>query len=146
MIPIQSNIVGKQAIYGEIKEPFESQGFVLGGNWDYDGGFFDTILEKDGAETIFLRLPIEAVDGNLNEPEAQIKFGQPLLVRHVVQGEIASDSLPLIDQMPYQTNAFVNQFQTPVETDGEIRDQRRREEMARQAIKRIKSYICEDPR
>jgi hypothetical protein len=142
LIRVSSDIVGKQAVFGEIEGSFSSQGFTLGGNWNYDAGYFDTELERDQAETIYLRLPIEVVDGALNEPEARLRFGQPLLVRHVIQDENASDSLPLVDQLPAEANAFVNQFQSPVETDGEIRDQARRMEMAKQAIERILPYVC----
>jgi hypothetical protein len=143
MIPIDSQIEGKEAVYGDIVEPFRQEGFELGGNWEYDNGYFDSAIVREKHESIFLRLPVEVVDGELDNEDARIKFQQPFLVRHVVEGGVDTefDPLPLIDQLPLQAFSLVNQFQTPIEKDGDIHDQERRKEKARLAIERIMKYV-----
>jgi hypothetical protein len=143
MIPVPSKINGKEVIYGEIEEAFTREGFVLGGNWDYYEGYFDNPLEQNEQETIYLRLPIQVVAGQLNDADARIKFGQPFLVRHVVEIGVDTevDPLPLIDQIPGQATFLVNQFQTPDEKDGEIYNKQERIEEAKEAIERILPYL-----
>lgn len=142
MIPVPSEIEGKEATYGEIEKSFQNEGFVLGGNWEYKSGYFDAALERDGGETIYLRLPFQVVAGELNDKEARLKFLQPLLVRHVVNTEISKvDSLPLVDEMPLATNSLVNQFQKPLEMDGEIHDEQQRLQEAQVAIHKIITYV-----
>ncbi|RKD24614.1 hypothetical protein BEP19_09580 [Ammoniphilus oxalaticus] len=133
MISFQSEIEGKEAQYGAIAEPFATEGFVLGGNWDYDGGYFDCALEKDGdGETIYLRLPAQVTRGQLDDAKANLKFLQPLLVRHVVHTGIADE---------VGSAGTLNQFQSPIETDGEIHAEDHRVAKAEQAIQRIMPFL-----
>ncbi|RXT08156.1 YugN family protein [Ammoniphilus sp. CFH 90114] len=141
MISVPSEIEGKVATYGEIEDAFNREGFVLGGNWEYDKGYFDAALERDGGETIYLRVPVEVMEGELDDGGARLRFHQPFLVRHVVHTRNFSDSIPLVDQLPGQLNTLVNQFQTPAEVDGDIHDVDRRVEEARAAIAKILPYV-----
>lgn len=142
MIPVPSEIEGKEATFGEIEESFQNEGFVLGGNWEYESGYFDAALEQEGGETIYLRLPVQVVKGELNDKEATLKFLQPLIVRHVVNTKMTyDDSLPLVDQMPLATNNLVNQFQKPLEVDGDIQNEEHRIQEAQAAISKIISYL-----
>ena len=136
MISIQSEIEGKEARYGDIKEPFSQEGFVLGGSWDFDGGYLDCELDKEEGETVYLRIPVKVVQGQLDEADARLRFLQPFLVRHVVNLGISdgeSEGGPL-------ESAFV-QFQTPLETDGEIHHQDLRIDKGKKAIQRIFPYV-----
>lgn len=141
MITVPSEIEGKEARYDEIEDPFAKEGFVLGGNWEYDSGYFDAALERDGGETIYLRVPVQVVDGELDDGNARLRFQQPFLLRHVVHTRNFSDSIPLVDQLPGQLNTLVNQFQTPAEVDGDIRDVEQRVEEARAALSRILPFV-----
>lgn len=142
MISFHSEIEGKEAYFGDIEDLFSQKGFVLGGNWEFDGGYFDYELDEEKGETVYLRVPVQVVQGQLDETGARLKFLTPLLVRHVVETGVShDDSLPLLDQMPMQAVSLVNQFQTPVETDGEIHNQEKRVEMAKEAIQRILPYV-----
>lgn len=143
MIPVPSEIEGKEAIFGEIEESFQKEGFILGGNWEFDSGYFDTALEREGAETIYLRLPVQVVSGQLDDKEARLKFQQPLLVRHVVNTGIMEEEDPLtvVDQMMPTVNSLVNQFQKPLKTDGEIHNQQQRLQEAQRAISKIIPYV-----
>lgn len=143
MIPVPSEIEGKEARYGEIEQSFQKEGFVLGGNWEYDSGYFDAALEREEGETIYLRLPVQVVAGELDDSEARLKFLQPLLVRHVVNTEIMTndDSLSVVDQVLPTANSLVNQFQKPLETDGDIHDEQQRLQKAQEAISKIMPYV-----
>jgi hypothetical protein len=141
VIQFQSEIVGKEAVYGEIKEPFEREGFTLGGNWDYGEAFFDAILEREKGETIYLRLPVHVVEGQLDDRDSRLSFEQPLLLRHVVHTGIDKDeNLLALGAMPL-TSSLMGQFQEPAVPDGEIHEQNLRLEKASQAIKRIMHYL-----
>ncbi|WP_134699075.1 YugN family protein [Ammoniphilus sp. YIM 78166] len=141
MIPVPSEIQGKEATFGEIREPFIEHGFILGGNWEYEHGYFDAALERDGGETIYLRLPVEVIEGALDDSGARLKFQQPFIVRHVVHTQLASDSIPLVDQLPFQMNTLVNQFQTPEAVDGEIHRVDQRVQEAQAAIAKLMRYV-----
>lgn len=143
MIPVPSEIEGREAIFGKIQEPFQQAGFILGGNWEYDSGYFDAALERDGGETIYLRLPVKVLSGALDDGEARLKFLQPLLLRHVANTGLMEEdnSLPVVDQMMPTTSSLVNQFQKPLKTDGEIHDEQKRLQKAQTAISKIMPYV-----
>lgn len=132
MISFQSEIEGKEAVFGEIVEPFAMEGFDLGGNWEYDGGYFDHALEQEGGETIYVRLPVEVTRGQLDDAQANLKFLRPLIVRHVVHTGIDDD---------VGSAGLMNQFQSPIEKDGDIYNEQQRIEKARQAIQRLLPYV-----
>lgn len=136
MISFNSEIEGKEARFGDIEDVFAEKGFVLGGNWEFDGGYFDTEVDGEYDETVYLRLPVQVVQGQLDEAEAKLRFLQPLLVRHVVNTGLAED-----EPEPGTLGSSVVQFQPPLETDGEIHDQDKRLEKAKDAIQRILPYL-----
>ena len=59
-------------------------GYTIGGGWEYDRGFFDyKISDQDGY--LFLRIPVEANKGHLDE---RCRYNRhTLLLRHVYQQE-----------------------------------------------------------
>jgi len=136
MISIQSEIEGKEARYGDIEEIFSREGFVLGGGWDYFEAYFDCALERDGGETIYLRLPVEVMNGQLDDAGAELKFKQPFLIRHVVNTGLTKD-----EPEPTTIGSVVVQFQPPLESDGEIHNRDQRVEKAKQAIQKLLPYL-----
>jgi hypothetical protein len=87
MIPLKSRIENLRASYGDLKNIFEQQGFVLGGGYEYDHGFFDKPLdpESDQAHRAYLRVPIFSVEGNIEEDSATVRLGQPFVLKHQFQ-------------------------------------------------------------
>lgn len=114
MLQLQSNIVGKEIGFGYLRDHIESRGFTIGGNWDYDYGCFDAILWREEGETIYLRLPFIVTQGELDYYDAQIRFQNPFIIKHVVNIGLDYDEGSLLDA----TGA--SQFQAPIEKDAKI--------------------------
>lgn len=71
MLSIPSTFIeGKRAFYGEVREDFESLGFVINGNWEYHKAIFDNILSQHEGVTIYLRIPIYVLQGQLDRDDA----------------------------------------------------------------------------
>ena len=114
MLKLETNIEGKQAQFGFLQNEIKKYGFCLGGYWEYDRGFFDTILSKEDCETIYLRLPFVVTDGMLDSAKAQISFQTPYVIKHVLNCGLDFDESSLLDATGF------SQFQNPIDTDGEI--------------------------
>ncbi|GAB2543923.1 YugN family protein [Gracilibacillus alcaliphilus] len=113
MYALNSTLTNQTYNYQAIKDFLEEQGFVLAGNWDYQQGYFDCKLaNQDGYH--FLRIPFETVNGEVEQPEAVVQLGSPFVLTHRYQDDVdqTADSGVL--------QASFNQFQTPVEKDGDI--------------------------
>jgi hypothetical protein len=123
VIQFQSDIAGKEAVYGEIKKPFAREGFTLCGDWEYDEASFDTILEREEGKTIYLRLPVRVVKGQLDDSKSHLTFGQPFLLRHEVYSSLRG------------------QVQETLLPSGNIHEKNLRIKKARQAIERIMHYL-----
>jgi hypothetical protein len=116
MIPLKSRIENLRASYGDLKNIFEQQGFVLGGGYEYDHGFFDKPLdpESDQAHRAYLRVPIFSVEGNIEEDNATVRLGKPFVLKH--EFKTGPD-----DRVT--TGAFsglVNQFAEPADKDDAV--------------------------
>lgn len=143
MLPIESDIQGKKVVYGDIAEPFRAEGFELGGNWGYNGGYFDKVLARsdDQSETVYLRLPVKVIQGALDQPGAHLVFGRPLVIKHVVHTglEYSSNEHFLSDQAGL--SPIWNQFQSPVDADGDLSGEERWKRTAQAYIDRIVPYV-----
>lgn len=117
MIKLQSSIEGKRADFGLVREIFTSYGCSFCSNFEYDQGKFDTILWKEGGETIYLRIPFNVLDGVLDYANAYIEFETPYIIKHVVNIGLDYDENSLMT-----ATTGLNQFQEPLDTDGYIRD------------------------
>ena len=110
MIEITSNLAGKQFDLYKLEQLLKPKGYVIGGNWEYDRGFFDyKIADENGYQ--FLRLPFMAVDGQLDTHSCTVELGQPFLLTHIYQEGL--------DDHAHSDNssATFNQFQEPVDKD-----------------------------
>ncbi len=130
MIQLTTGLEGKRTLYGTIRHRLEDAGYHLGGNWDYHGGFFDRILNREEGETIYVRAPFEVIAGVLDEDKASIVFKTPFLIKHVVNIGFESDESSLL-------TATFNQFQDPVDKDGRIPDKRKWEEIGTREVNRL---------
>lgn len=128
MIQFESGIEGKQMYFGFAERNLKRFGFYIGGSWEYDRGFFDRILQRDGGETIYVRLPFFVLEGELDRDDAWIEFQKPFVIKHVVHTGIETDPNTLL------TTTGLNQFQKPLDKDGHIRDKSKWVEFGEEAI------------
>ena len=114
MLKLQTDIEGKKAYFGDVHKVFRDNGFTFCSNFEYDHGKFDMNLCREGGETIYVRIPFDVLQGELDRPSAYIQFGQPYVIKHIVNIGLDWDENSLL------TATGFNQFQAPVDKDGKI--------------------------
>ncbi|MCP3764170.1 YugN-like family protein [Domibacillus sp. A3M-37] len=135
MLKLQTDLEGKNAYFGHVRDMFKDLGYDLGGNWDYDKGSFDAILSREGGEVIYIRIPFTVLKGALDEYNAWIEFQTPFVIKHVLNIGLDKDENSLLAASGF------NQFQDPVDPDGQIKNKNKWEDAGEQAVKRIISYF-----
>lgn len=86
---------------------------MLNGGWEYDHGYFDyKIDDRDGY--LFLRVPVNAVQGSLDERGAAVRIGTPFMLRQVLQTDVDDQA----EGGPFQS--LFNQFSERERRDAEI--------------------------
>lgn len=128
MLQLDTDIEGKQMYFGYAQQKLKKFGFSMGGNWDYDRGFFDGIMHREGGETIYLRMPFYVLEGELDRQDAWIQFQQPFIIKHVVNVGLDYSTSALL------TTTGLNQFQKPLDKDGHIFDKSKWQEFGEEAI------------
>ncbi len=131
ILKLQTNIEGKKACFGQMRDHLQGLGYVLGGGWDYDRGNFDSILWREGGETIYLRIPFLVYKGMLDEYNTLVEFQTPYIIKHVVNTGLDRDEGALLSA------TGLSQFQEPLDTDGYIRDKNKWEEIGQQAVQQV---------
>ncbi|MFH5185881.1 YugN family protein [Paenibacillus sp. TAB 01] len=118
MIPLQSGLVNREEAFDQVREALHRFEFALGGNWDYDHGYFDRYLDE--AHKVWLRIPFQvthgALDGDTEATDAIIRLGEPFVLKHLYNEGLDREA---------QVNtlgALVNQFQEPVDKDAAVED------------------------
>ncbi|KAB7706937.1 hypothetical protein F9802_07870 [Bacillus aerolatus] len=115
MIELSSALEGKSFNLYELEQKLKPLGYSIGGNWDYDHGFFDyKINAEEGYQ--FLRLPFTAIDGQLDSPGVTVEFGTPFVLAHVYErglDDFASSG---------NIGGAFNQFSEPEDPDAEIKE------------------------
>lgn len=119
MLKLQTNLEGQKAYFGVVRDCIRDLGYNLGGNWDYDKGFFDHVLCREEGETIYIRIPFIVTDGELDKYDTSIEFGTSFVIKHVVHVGLDREGSSLLDATGF------SQFQTPVDTDGNITNKNR---------------------
>jgi hypothetical protein len=112
----QTALENQKGRFEEIQQLLQEQGFEEGGNWEYDHGYFDRKLQ-DHPGYLFLRIPVFVEQGAFGENEAEVRLGNPLLLRHKYQ--IGNDDQVNIGVM----TASLNQFQEPVDSDASLKQE-----------------------
>ncbi|OEH94037.1 YugN-like family protein [Bacillus solimangrovi] len=110
MIPIKSTIEGKSFNLFELELKLKPIGYDIGGNWDYDHGYFDYKID-DEVGYQFLRVPFEAVDGQLDSNGCTVKMKRPFLLSHKYQRGL-DDNVHVGN-----FNSSFNQFSEPEDPD-----------------------------
>ncbi len=133
MIEISSQLEGKQFDLYKLEQRLKPEGYSIGGNWDYDHGYFDyKISDTDGYQ--FLRLPFQAIDGQLDSPNCTVELGKPFLLNHVYQSGLDDDHTHADN-----SSAAFNQFQEPEDKDGRIPEQLR--EVGERLVQELESIL-----
>ncbi|WP_216830952.1 YugN-like family protein [Alkalihalobacterium elongatum] len=112
MIQLNSAIENKQFKLQHLEEKLKPLGYVIGGNWDYDHGFFDYKVDQTVGNYVFLRVPFKAVDGELDQKGVKVELGKPFLLNHDFQESLDDNIL--------EYNSFMNQFAEPENKDAEV--------------------------
>ena len=113
---LKSNLVGREGSLATIHEQFKPLNFFLGGEWDYEHGFFDKVLDELGE--VFLRIPFKVTHGEFDADSNQlgilIRIGEPFVLHHQFQrGQDQSAKIRVV-------GALLDQFQAPVDADAPI--------------------------
>jgi len=137
MLAVPSTFIeGKKAFYGEIRKEFERLGFVINGNWEYHKAFFDNILAQYEGVTIYLRVPIYVLQGQLDRDDAFFEFGQPFLLKHVMHiGNDPSSDFSVMEVVG------LSQFQPPLDPDDKIENEEKWRSAGRSAVDRLSSLF-----
>ncbi len=108
MIEMPSQVENQQYKLIDLERKLKPLGYDIGGNWDYDHGYFDYKMD-DVERYLFLRVPFTAVDGELDQKGVIVQLGRPFLLAHqFVSG---------LDDEVADPNPWVNQFSAPIDKD-----------------------------
>ncbi|SDC30983.1 YugN-like family protein [Melghirimyces thermohalophilus] len=116
MIPLQSSLENQEGDFIPLDRLFNEEGFVLGGGYEYDHGYYDKALdwENDREHRIYLRIPVTAVEGSIGTRSATLRIGQPFVLKHIYQdGGNQQAQAGLI-------SGSVNQFAEPADKDAKV--------------------------
>ncbi|MBN8253139.1 YugN-like family protein [Priestia flexa] len=113
MIELASKLEGELFKLYVLEQTLKPLGYVIGGNWDYDHGFFDYKI-NDEVGYQFLRIPFQAMDGQLDSQGTTVQIGKPYLLSHKYQ--IGLDDNVHVGNV----NASFNQFAEPQDPDAQF--------------------------
>ncbi|PYZ97060.1 hypothetical protein CR205_00165 [Alteribacter lacisalsi] len=111
MIEIESPLEGHIMGMDDLEDKIKPLGYVVGGGWEYDHGYFDYMMNSDGSY-LCVRLPFTAYDGELDRKDAEVQLGRPFLLAHKYQRGL--------DDNVHDPNPLTNQFSEPVDKDAEF--------------------------
>jgi hypothetical protein len=116
MIPITSEVENHIDGFVNLHDYFGRFEFALGGNWDYEHGYFDRYLDE--AHKVWLRIPFEVtsgtMDGITDESDAIVKLGTPFVLKHLYNEGLDSEAVPNV------YGSLINKFQEPVDKDADV--------------------------
>src|SRR5690625_4018524 len=128
MIHLETDIEGEQMTFGYAQKTLEEIGYTMGVSCEYDSVFVNGVLHRKGGETMYVRLPFQELEGELDRQDAWIEFQKPFVIRHVVNVGLDKVSNSLIAATGF------SQFQEPLDKDGYIRDKSKWQEFGEEAI------------
>jgi hypothetical protein len=119
MRPLSSSLENQVNEYDQMKDVLQQQQFALGGNWDYDHGYYDRFLDE--AHQVWLRIPFTVTSGkldgeNVSNPDTTVRIGTPFVLKHVYNEGLDAEAEPRMYA------ALVDQFQDPLDKDASIED------------------------
>ncbi|WP_174612863.1 YugN family protein [Virgibacillus ihumii] len=135
MIDLETPLKGKRTYFRNILKPSKKLGYCLGDCWDYHKGCLDSLLWREGGESIYLRMPFNVLEGELDRPNAYIQFDKPYVIKHVVNTGLDKNASAL------GAASGFSQFQKPLDKDGLIKDKNEWEDLGEQAVDTIMKHI-----
>jgi hypothetical protein len=118
MKTLSSSLTQVQESFDSVREHLHEFDFALGGNWNYDHGYFDHSLDEE--HLVWLRIPFQVVtgriDGDAESTDAIVKVGTPFVLKHVYNKGLDQGA----EAETY--GALIDQFQTPLDPDAKIED------------------------
>ncbi len=118
MKAISSKIENIKQSYAEAESLLHEFGFILGGNWDYQHGYFDKHL--DDKHTVWLRIPFQVISGTLEgdtfATDTAIQLGLAFVLHH--QYNEGLDPKAEV----HVVGALWDQFQTAVDADADVQE------------------------
>lgn len=79
---LDSALENREEAFVNFSSYMNDHGFSLGGNWDYEHGYFDRSLDE--GQKVWLRIPFQVThgsfDGESSGSDAVIRIGQPFLL------------------------------------------------------------------
>lgn len=115
MIKLSSSVIGKHFDLYKLEQILKPLGYDIGGNWEYDHGYFDYKIDDDEGYQ-FLRVPFKAIDGQLDSRNCTVELQTPFLLSH--QYQMGIDDHAEIGN----ASATFNQFQEPADKDASVPD------------------------
>jgi hypothetical protein len=119
MIALQSEVVGKEIKLKDLEDKLKPLGYDIGGGWEYDHGYFDYKIDEEEGYT-FLRLPFQAIDGELEQRGVTVRIGKPFLLNHKYQEGLDDNPDVFNGMFRMAYNSSINQFQEPIDKDAEV--------------------------
>lgn len=113
MLEIRSKLEGEKYELNELEYTLKPLGYDIGGGWEYDHGAFDYKLDDENGY-MFLRIPFNAIKGELDKDNCVVQLGTPYLLHHVYQRGL-DDNVSV-----WNKSASLNQFSEPQDPDGSI--------------------------
>ncbi len=89
MIILPSRLKNTVVAYLHARSQLSSRGYVVGGNWDCEMGYFDYVLD-DSTRTNYLRIPFYACKGSIEDKNGIIRMGNPYLLSEYDKMGLAS--------------------------------------------------------
>jgi hypothetical protein len=119
MIPLQSELANREEPFEQVRDYLYEFEFALGGNWEYEHGYFDRYLDE--AHKIWLRIPFQVtygvLDGDSNATDAIICVGTPFVLKHIYNEGLDKEA------RINTAGGLVDQFQEPLDKDAPVEDE-----------------------
>jgi hypothetical protein len=116
MIAITSKLENHVEEFVNLNDYLGKFEFTLGGNWDYDHGYFDRYLDE--AHQVWLRIPFQVtsgtMDGITDDSDAVVKLGTPFVLNHIYNEGLDPEAVPNV------YGSLINQFQEPLDKDATV--------------------------
>ncbi|MBO9605557.1 MAG: hypothetical protein J7639_06385 [Paenibacillaceae bacterium] len=116
MISLTSGLENKEQEFRSLNDYLAAYEFTLGGNWEYDHGYFDRNLDE--AQKVWLRIPFQVthgtMEGDSSDSDAVIRLGQPFVLKHIYNEGADREAQMRV------AGSLVDQFQTPLDKDAPV--------------------------
>jgi hypothetical protein len=133
MIEVPSRLEGQAFNFYNLEQELKPIGYVIGGNWDYDHGYFDYKID-DEVGYQFLRVPFKSVDGQLDSQNTTVQMGRPFLLSHQYQ-------IGLDDHVGDNSPTF-NQFSEPQDPDAQF--PKKYIDLGKSLVKELEDLLLQD--